>query len=477
MNKQFSTLETLRIMLDHKSVMFEAIRIMDKSGDRYINEAQFALCVQQHMSHFDGTEQQRMQVAFATDNMLQSHVLADKDVHDGSTRLIFQEAVIGLFRLCDSSLYQELTDSKLKSRLAGLWRVQERFEDGGLSYSENDPDYTELVEDTFEQLSMLLDVLKRNVVRMNRLSQDFEQMSNDACKDPDSFAQFREQLLIKVTTLFERHIKPTQKFLNHQIRLAEGDNLFAVLTSIGKCLEQNDKQAQADQVFRFSLSFTSIYKPITVIAHQVDQFLRKTRLSMAQFNAMEHHFQNLCMAYDQTLERNLNKTKIDSSYAKSFDFINGLKRMPRPKDFRFSDSPSYYANLFAEIELRLNDKLDKNEPFEHLEAWQSDEHKRKLERQLAVHEYVNNMSLRSSEDLTAAVHYRLLEAFEDYQFTDLLSAIIHLRQQDRFAQNDTPLMLRTTNKKAFINHNDNIYIYRRKRLVPLDKKPVNSPSV
>ena len=43
MNKQFSTLETLRIMLDHKSVMFEAIRIMDKSGDRYINEAQFAL--------------------------------------------------------------------------------------------------------------------------------------------------------------------------------------------------------------------------------------------------------------------------------------------------------------------------------------------------------------------------------------------------------------------------------------------------
>lgn len=466
MNKQFSTLETLRIMLDHKSVMFEAIRLMDKSGDRYINEAQFALCVQQHMTHFDGAEQQRLQVAFATDNMLQSHVLADKDAHDGSTRLIFQEAVIGLFRLCDSSLYQELTDSKLKSRLAGLWRVQERFVDGALSYSDEDPDYAELVDDTFEQLSMLLDVLKRNVVRMNRLSQDFEQMSNDACKDPDSFAQFREQLLVKVTTLFERHIKPTQKFLNHQIRLKEGDNLFAVLTSIEKCLEANDKQGQADQVFRFSLSFTSIFKPITVIAHQVDQFLRKTRLSMAQFNAMEHHFQKLCKAYDQTLERSLNKTKIDSAYAKSFDFINGLKRLPRPKDFRFSDSPSYYANLFAEIELRLADKLDKNEPFEHLEAWHNDEHKRKLERQLAVHEYVNNMSLRSCDDLTAAVHYRLSEAFDDYQFVDLLSAIIHLRQQARFEQNDEPLMLRTTNKKAFINYKDNIYIYRRKRLLP-----------
>ena len=462
MNKQFSTLETLRIMLDHKRVMFDVIRLMDKSGDRFVNEAQFALSVHNHMQHLDSTEQQRMQIAFATDNMLQNHILADKDVHDGATRLVFQEAVIGLFRLCDSSLYQELTDSKLKSRLAGLWRVQERFNDDNLSFSEYDPDYTELVDDTFEQLSMLLDVLKRNVVRMRRLSQDFEQMSTDACKDPDTFAQFREQLLIKVTTLFERHIKPTQKFLNHQIRLKEGNNLFETLDDIRNSLEANQKQQQADQVFRFSLSFTSIFKPITVIAHQVDQFLRKTRASMAQFNAMEHHYQQLCAAYDETLERNLNKTKIDSSYAKSFDFINGLKKLPRPKDFRFSDSPSYYANIFAEIELRLADKLDTSESFEQLQAWHNDEHERKLQRQLAVHEYVNNMTLRATDDLTAAVHYRLLEAFEDYQFIDLLSAIVHLRQRGEQFE------LRTSNKMAYINHNDNVYIYRRKRLLSVE---------
>ena len=466
MNKLFSTLETLRIMLDHKRVMFDAIRMMDKSGDRFVNEAQFALCVHQHMQKLDSTEQQRMQVAFATDNMLQNHILADKDVHDGATRLVFQDAVIGLFRLCDSSLYQELTDSKLKSRLAGLWRVQARFAEGNLSYSPYDPDYTELLDDLFEQLSMLLDVLKRNVVRMRRLSQDFEQMSNDACKDPDSFAQFREQLLLKVTTLFERHIKPTQKFLNHQIRLQEGDNLFEVLAAIGLNLEANAQQKQADQVFRFSLSFTSIFKPITAIAHQVDQFLRKTRASMAQFNAMEHHFQQLCAAYDETLERNLNKTKIDSNYAKSFDFINGLKKLPRPKDFRFSDSPSYYANLFAEIELRLADKLEQNHHFSELQAWHNDEHERKLQRQLAVHEYVNKMSLRATDDLTAAVHYRLVEAFDDYQFIDLLSAIVHLRQ------NNESFELRTSNNKAYINHHDSIYIYRRKRLLPIENQSV-----
>ena len=462
MNKQFSTLETLRIMLDHKRVMFEIIRLMDKSGDRFVNEAQFALCVQRHMEGLDSIEQQRMQIAFATDNMMQNHILADKDAHDGATRLIFQEAVIGLFRLCDSSLYQELTDSKLKSRLAGVWRVQSRFEQGNLSYSEYDPDYTELVDDLFEQLSMLLDVLKRNVVRMHRLSQDFEQMSTDACKDPDTFAQFREQLLVKVTTLFERHIKPTQTFLNHQSRLKEGDNLFEVLDKLGKDLEQNGQQKQADQLFRFSLSFTSIFKPITKIAHQVDQFLRKTRASMAQFNAMEHHYQLLTAAYEQTLERNLNKTKIDSSYAKSHEFINGLKKLPRPKDFRFNDSPSYYANLFAEIELRLADKLDKQDSFEQLQAWQNDEHERKLQRQLAMHEYVNSMSLRSTNDITAAVHYRLLDVFEDYQFSDLLSAVQHLRQKGEQFE------LRTSNKMAFINHNDNVYIYRRKRLLPVE---------
>lgn len=458
MSKLFNTLETLRIALDHKAVMFSAIRAMDRSGDRYINEAQFALTVLKHMNNLDATEQQRVQIAFSTENLLQAHVLADKDSHNGITRLIFQEAVIGLFRLCDASLYQELTDSKLKSRLAGLWRVQERFTSGTLSFYEGDPDYTELVDDTFEQLSMLLDVLKRNVVRMRALSQEFERMSTEACKDPHSFVQFRQDLLTNVTKLFERHIKPTQVFLNPQVRLEDGDNLFDTMSSIQTAFEANDKLDNADQLFRFSVSFAGIFKPITEVAHQVDQFLRKTRASMAQFNAMEHQYQRLLEAYSETLDHKLNKTKIDSSFAKALDFINGLKKSQRPKDFRISDSTSYFENLFAEIEVRLEDKLAATLP-QQTESWLSEENSNKLKRSLALYDYLSELKLRPTDDLTAALHYRLKDGFADYQLTDLLSAVTKMRKAPEQYQ------LRTTNKKAYISHHDDIFVYRRKRLL------------
>ncbi len=457
MSKLFNTLETLRILLEHKSIMFNAIRAMDRSGDRYINEAQFALTVLKHMNTLDATEQQRVQIAFSTENLMQAYILADKDSHNGITRLIFQEAVIGLFRLCDASLYQELTDSKLKSRLAGLWRVQERFVSGCLSFYEGDPDYTELVDDTFEQLSMLLDVLKRNVVRMKALSQEFESMSTQACKDPHSFVQYRQTLLSNVTKLFERHIKPTQVFLNPQVRLPDGDNLFDTISSIQSVFEANGKLEQADQIFRFSVSFAGIFQPITEVAHQVDQFLRKTRASMAQFNAMEHQYQKLLGAYGDTLDHKLNKTRIDSAFAKDYDFINGLKRSQRPKDFRISDSTSYFENLFAEIEVRLQDKLAKALP-ETRDSWHSFDNTNKLKRALALYDHLNELKLRPTQDLTAALHYRLKDGFEDYQLTDLLSAVTKLRKAPE------KYRLTTTNKKAYISHNDDIFVYRRKRL-------------
>ncbi|MFT4929716.1 MAG: hypothetical protein ACI8WB_005851, partial [Phenylobacterium sp.] len=412
----------------------------------------------------DNTEQQRLQIAFSTDNLLQTHILADKDTHNGVTRLIFQDAVIGLLRLCEASLYQELTDSKLKSRLAGLWRVQAQLNSDTLFFSEENLDFTELVDDTFEQLSMLLDVLKRNVVRMKSLSQDFEDMSTDACKDPASFARFREQLLTQVSTLFERHIQPTQSFLNHRIRLKEGDNLFETLNSIKLAFEKQGKNAMADQVFRFSISFSGIFKPITDIAHQVDQFLRKTRASMAQFNAMEHHFQQLRTAYKQTLERNLNKTRIDSAFAQQFDFINGLKRFFRPKDFRISDSASYFENLFTEIDIRLADlALNTALPLTDSEAWQSDENSHRLKRAMRLYDYLANIEHRSTQDLTAALHYRLKDMFDDYQIVDLLSAVTKMRQKKGDYQ------LTTTNRMAYLSYGDITYIYRRKRLVVNDQ--------
>ena len=39
----------------------------------------------------------------------------------------------------------------------------------------------------------------------------------------------KQEMLNQITQLFERHIKPTQNFLNHNSRLAKGSNLFESL--------------------------------------------------------------------------------------------------------------------------------------------------------------------------------------------------------------------------------------------------------
>ena len=315
--KKFNTLETLRILLEHPTIMFNVIRMMDKEKVRYISESQLAQEILRYASKLGTTEQQRLTLAFDTDNLLQSHILADKDIYQGTCRLIFQEGILGIFRLCETSLYQELTDSKLKSRLASLWRLQERLNGAELSFIEDDPDYSEFIDDLMQQLSELLSLLKQNIDRMQLLGKDLEAMSGNAfivdaqSNITNSIANSqKEQMLTQITQLFERHIKPTQNFLNHSSRLAKGSNLFESLENFKLAFSGNGKYHLSDQIMRYSMSFSNIFVPITKVAHQVDQFLRKTRAALLQSNAMEHFHQKLNSAYDETLARNLNKTKI-----------------------------------------------------------------------------------------------------------------------------------------------------------------------
>lgn len=465
--KKFNTLETLRILLEHPKIMFNVIRLMDADKVRYISESQLAQEILHYSEKLDNTEQQRLTLAFDTDNLLQSHLLADKDVYQGTCRLTFQEGILGLFRLCETSLYQELTDSKLKSRLASLWRLQERVNGAELSFIDNDPDYTEFVDDLMQQLSELLSVLKQNIDRMKLLGRDLEAMSAASVSNqPQEESQNifennnKEQLLSQITQLFERHIKPTQNFLNHTSHFAKGSNLFETLNNFKSAFKGNGKHLLSDQIMRYSMSFSNIFVPITNVAHQVDQFLRKTRNALLQSNAMEHFHQKLSLAYDETLARNLNKTKIDNKLVKDFAFINNFKRVHKLKDFRVGQSTSYYNNLFSELSLRL-ESLTASKPLENfnLTAVKNEDESKSLQRALAIFEQLNTIKLRETNDLCAMLHYRLVDDFTDYQLADLIGACQLMQSnQDDFT-------LKTVNKKAYLKHDGEIYLYRRKKVV------------
>lgn len=74
-------------------------------------------------------------------------------------------------------------------------------------------------------------------------------------------------------------------------------------------------------------------------------------------------------------------------------------------------------------------------------------------------DHLNVIKLRESNDLTAMLHCRLNDSFDDYCLVDLIGACQLMQEQQ------VNFTLKTVNKKAYLRHNDEIYIYRRKKVI------------
>lgn len=444
-------------MLERPNIMFNVIKQMDRHNERFISEAVVALTVLEDIKNLDKKEQQRFKLAFATENLANSHIVADQDQFENVNRLMFQESVLSIFRLCETSLYQELTDSKLKSELASFWHIQSKLQATNCSFNALDPDYTELVEELLQKLGSLLDLLKRNLVRMQNINSDLEQLSIDVSKEGIDFVEYRQKLLDDVTRLYERHILPTQRFVNPDVRLVDGDNLLATINSIKVLFDSHSKHELSDQIFRYSLSFSNIINPLKDVSNQINGFIRKTQKSLTQFNAMEWHFERFKQKYEETLDGRVNRTKIDSSFAKETPFMNNVKRIPRPKGLKIENNESYFHNIFTDLTYRIEDQLMVTDDVIGAdgEALISFTSKDRLERARKIYRLIENLSLRESKDLIATLHYRLKDLLPKYHFVDLINAVVHFRKTILDGKK-----LIKTNKKSYIQHNNEYYAYR-----------------
>lgn len=444
-------------MLERPDIMFNIIKQMDGQNERFISEAAVGLTVLEEIKNLEEKEQQRFKIAFSTKNLSSSHIVAGQDQFENVNRLMFQESVLSIFRLCETSLYQELTDAKLKSELASLWHIQMKLHSDQCTFNNLDPDYTELVEEAVQKLGSLLDLLKRNLIRMQKINTDLEQLSADVSKNGIDFMKYRQTLLDDITYLYERHILPTHRFVNPDVKLAEGDNLLATINSIKILFDAHNKYELSDQIFRYSLSFSNIINPLKNVSNQINGFIRKTQKSLTQFNAMEWHFERFMTKYEETLDGRVNRTKIDSTFAKETLFMNNVKRIPRPKDLRIENNESYFHNVFVDLTYKIEDQLAiSGNVFEaDGESSISFTSKNRIERAMKIYELLEQFSLRSSKDIIATLHYRLKDLLPGYQFIDLINAIVHFRKKVLDGK-----QLIKTNQKAFIQHNNEYYVYR-----------------
>lgn len=444
-------------MLERPNIMFNVIKKMDAQNERFISEGAVAFEVLESIKHLDKLEQQRFKIAYATDNLAKSHIVADQDQVDNVSRLMFQESVVSIFRLCETSLYQELTDAKLKAELASFWHIQKKLLSGDCSFNSMDYDYTELVDELFHKLGSLLDLLKRNLVRMQSINSDLEKLSFEVSKDGTDFVEYRQKVLDDVTHLYERHILPTQRFVNPDVKLVDEDNLLATINSIKLLFDAHGKHELSDQVFRYGLSFTNIINPLKDVSNQINGFIRKTQKSLTQFNAMEWHFERFKKKYEETLDGRVNRTKIDNSFADDVPFMKNVKRIPRPKGLKIENNSSYFYNIFKDLEYRIQDQLLlSNEDIEaEGQALVSFTSKDRLKRAKAIYDLIEKLSLRESKDVIATLHYRLQSLLPEYHFVDLINAVVHFMKKTLDGKR-----LIKTNNKAFIQQENKYYVYR-----------------
>ncbi|UZD64686.1 hypothetical protein [Marinobacter sp. AN1] len=423
MSKRFSTLDTTRLIFDHPKILFRLIERMDRNETRYIRESDLVAEVMEYTRNLGKADRDRLRLAMNTDNLFRTGLVIDIIKAEGERRLVFQDALINLMRACNASLYQELTDARLRGHLVTLRDVRDRLETS--SFSEADLDYTELRDDLNERVSQLIGMLRQNVLRMQTISARLADMSGDASRAPDKYLEFRQNLFEQIVTLYNRHIKPILVFLNPDTRLPDGTNLFETLEAMVRLLESHGDLSLADQLFRSSLSLNALYKPIQSVAQEVEHFLRKTRRGMVQYNAMENFYDKLRELKGETETLSLRRKWLEGGeFARGTGFLVGLRAQQRPKHYAFGGSASYYQLLFSELELRLADLQRKDEVPVLQEVEGSGRYARvDVQRINQLYQWLETLQLRPTQDLVRELHGRLEGFMPGYRFPDLLAAL------------------------------------------------------
>lgn len=456
------TIPTFSIMLEHHSIMRDVIREMDTNGEPYVREARFVARLHRYMQDQSREKRQQLRTAFSTDNMLAAHILVDKDEFGGESRLIFDRSVIGLFRLFDKSLFQDLTDVALKTQLGGIRLLLDQIQSGSMLFSDEDLDYKELMDELFHRLSELLNNIRLNLVKMQAINQELSEASELATKadNPQTFSLLQRESISKISHLLSRHILPTRQFLDEKSRLNDGPNLFECLQKLRERFEFHQDHQRAMAMLRYEVSFNSFHNQISKVSHSVDQFLARSKKRLKQFNAIEAAFGELTEALEAT-RHNLKRSLIDGEFARNNGAFLGLMQQARPKVLRISSSEAYLNNVVSDIEARVADQnLLQQSRYVELASSKDDSTQLRLQRAEQIYELIKQMQMAEYQDLTLALHRRLKDSLEGYRFIDLLEGINFVMRNDALLDGH---VINTTNFRNRVSQDEMVYLYRKIR--------------
>lgn len=481
--KQLGTAETLAVILEHRKILSECIKLMDEQGTNYIAEHQLFGHIKRYTELCKPDIKRRIEIAFATENLLQSHIVMDADKGQGESRLYFQSAVLGVVRLCDVSLFKKLTDVQLKTHLSFLNQSHRDLRAGLFDFTAQSDDFVEFIDNLLMNMGELLSKIRQNVSKMQGLGKDLEEMTASSVQgsiDTNDYIHAKEQWLVQIVRLYERHIMPVLEFLNPDTQYSEYDGLHSVLTKIRDVLQAHQQFTLVSNIQNYTISFLNFYQPIESTATAVNRFIHKERDSIKRFNALEYFYQSkLLPALAETQSDNLNKRLLGSDAVLLPTFSPYIKASTRPQGYAFNESSAYYKNLFNELEVRVKD-LDFFADFGEIFA-NAAHNQQARQKQLRFEELtrlLQSISLRETNDFMHYAHQRLEAEFLAYQLYDLISAVRFFKEQSN--KKTSAFTLIQTNRFGIADKESEQYRYRRIRCQLAssfsDKAQKHSPS-
>lgn len=456
------TIPTFSIMLEHHTIMRDIIREMDDTGEPYAYEAKFIARLHRYIQGQSKDKQKQLRTAFSTDNLLAAHILVDKDDFGGESRLIFDRSVIGVFRLFDRSLFQDLTDVALKRQLGGIRLLLNKLQSNSMLFSDIDLDFKELIDELFQCLSELLNSIRLNLVKMQMINQELSEASELAAKTENThvFSVLQRESIEKISLLLSRHILPTRQFLDEKSRLKDGHNLFECLQCLRGEFENHQDHQRATAMLRYEVSFNSFHSQISKVSQSVDQFLVRSKKRLKQFNAIEIAFGTLVKELDAT-RHNLKRSQIDGQFARDNGAFLGLMQQARPKLLRISSSEAYLNNVVNDIEIKISDlTLLKRSNHVKLISSKDDSTERRLERAEQIYSLIKQMKMTEYKDLTFALQHRLKGNLSDYHFVDLLEGLNFIMRNNDLLDGHT---VKITNFHDRLVQDEIVYLYRKIR--------------
>lgn len=459
-NKRFGTIETIQLIFQYPDTFFDLIRLMDARTEISIPEYELIHRVEKASRRAHDKDRKRLKIAFRTENLVGSG-LVSIDKKGGTPHLYFERALIDLLRVCDRSLRQDLTNSRLKSELSSLRELKRQVIESQLL--ESSLEFQEASQEMSSQMNSVIRLIHGNVRDLELdVSKRMEDISKEIALSENLSISRHYELLSGITTINERHIIPTLEFLNPSIKLSDGENLFETLEGLGEKYREHGFWELADQIDRSLISLNETYKPIQIISNRVNDFVVKNQMALREHNAMENAFEKLRGLLSDTQSSHMNRTLMKGDeFVEETGFVSGLVTKNLPNITELHDNRSTIRLFFSDIKSRAEDVERVVEaPVLGDSTASRSSSGIDMDRTTKLYKWLQGMTFPETPDIMSHLHQRLDTFVEGYNsVSDLMDALGYLTHSKQLTGR-----IRTTNRFAVLDDGDQQLIYRLRRV-------------